>query len=102
MATSSNRTIVILGAVFLAIIVVVIVIVALIPRDESAPDPVTVTTSDTTTESDVTIDTASTSTGFDLGVLNRRLYQLLNRQLVQEGAIPVQPPTVVGKANPFL
>jgi len=38
----------------------------------------------------------------DTAVLERRDYQLLNRQLIQDGSIPVRPPDIVGKANPFL
>ena len=85
-----------MGAVFLAIVVVAIVIFALIPSDDTADVTVPDETPDAVTA------TPSASEGFDLKVLNRRVYQLLNRQLVQEGAIPVQPPAGVGKANPFL
>jgi len=99
MATG-NRTVVILGAVFLAAVIVAIVIFFMVP----AGDTPGTEQSDTTTAPVLDGAPAATgaSTGFDLGVLNRRVYQLLNRQLVQEGAIPVPPPPAVGKPNPFL
>lgn len=40
--------------------------------------------------------------GFDLRAFQREAYQRLDRSLVQEGRLPVQPPAVTGKANPFL
>lgn len=40
--------------------------------------------------------------GFKLEVLEQQAYQLLNKQLVKEGSLPVRPPAVPGKANPFL
>jgi len=40
--------------------------------------------------------------GFRLDILEQPAYQLLSKQLVQDGSLPVQPPPVTGKANPFL
>lgn len=42
------------------------------------------------------------SSQFKLEVLEQQAYQLLNKQLIREGALPVKPPVIVGKANPFL
>jgi hypothetical protein len=39
---------------------------------------------------------------FNLGVLQRTEYTRLDHSPIQEGAIPVQAPTLVGKPNPFL
>jgi hypothetical protein len=39
---------------------------------------------------------------FNVDILEQQAYQLLNKQLVREGALPVPPPAVVGKANPFI
>lgn len=39
---------------------------------------------------------------FPLEIIERQAYQLLNKQLVKEGALPVQPPAGAGKANPFI
>ena len=39
---------------------------------------------------------------FELDILRGQAYQLLNKQLVKEGALPVKPATATGKANPFL
>lgn len=39
---------------------------------------------------------------FNLDVLQQQAYQLINKQLVREGALPVAPPATPGKANPFL
>lgn len=39
---------------------------------------------------------------FNLNVLQGGLYQSLNHKIITDGALPVQPPAVTGKANPFL
>lgn len=39
---------------------------------------------------------------FQLDILEQQAYKLLNKQLVKEGALPVQPSATAGKANPFL
>lgn len=39
---------------------------------------------------------------FNLGVLQRTEYTTLDHAPIQEGALPVQAPTLVGKPNPFL
>lgn len=39
---------------------------------------------------------------FNTAVLNRSGYTQLNTGLVQNNRLPVQPPSPVGKANPFL
>ena len=39
--------------------------------------------------------------GFNLNVFQTQAYQLLNQQLVEDGSLPVTPPSTVGKANPF-
>lgn len=39
---------------------------------------------------------------FNLQVLQRSDYQALNAGLLQSGLLPVQPPAITGKANPFL
>lgn len=38
----------------------------------------------------------------DLSVLQRSDYTQLDSALLQQGALPVQPPVGAGKANPFL
>lgn len=44
---------------------------------------------------------SSTTSLFNLQVLDRQAYRVLNPQPVQEGALPVQPPANIGKPNPF-
>lgn len=39
---------------------------------------------------------------FNLKLFNRTHYQGLNLPLINNGSLPVQPPAVTGKANPFL
>lgn len=39
---------------------------------------------------------------FPLELIERQAYQLLNKQLVKGGALPVLPPAGAGKANPFI
>ena len=44
---------------------------------------------------------STTPAGFNLNVFQTQAYQLLNQQLIEDGSLPVTPPTTVGKANPF-
>ncbi len=52
---------------------------------------------ETTEDSEAPVDNS-----FDIRVLQQQAYQLLNKQLIREGALPVKPSATVGKANPFL
>lgn len=63
------------------------------------------TTSDSSTPpADSVASPQATSGQFTLNLkpLEQSAYQLINKQLVKEGALPVQPPATPGKANPFL
>ncbi len=63
------------------------------------------TSSDSDTPSATTIDEVQAPTAqftINLKPLEQQSYQLINKQLVKEGALPVQPPATPGKANPFL
>ena len=97
MAEQENKLVVILAGVLLAIVVVAGAVFILVPGDDEPSDEVVTTAinSDVQTPS-------STARGFDLTVLQQRAFQLLNRQLVLEGALPVQAPAAIGKANAFL
>ena len=46
--------------------------------------------------------TSQAGAGFDLSVLQRNDYKLLDQAPIQNGQLPVHPPAGVGKANPFL
>lgn len=110
MANSQTRLIIVLGAVLLAVIAVSAVVVLLLPSggdiDTTISPLDTATDTTTATTGEETVPTASTTfsggSSFDLRVLQSPAYLLLDKQLVQEGALPVQPPTGTGKANPFL
>lgn len=88
MTSSSLRIITILVGVLVAVIVVGGLILILVPSSNAPADNTTPVASDTPQ-----LDTA---------VLRRSEYLRLNQQAIREGAIPVQPPAVIGKANPFL
>ena len=100
--TTQNKLIIVLTAVLLAVLVASGIILFLLPSSES--DNFTDVSPEETESVGVTTNSAgSVPTGsFRLDVLQRQAYQLLNKQLVREGARPVKPPTTVGKANPFL
>lgn len=93
MAEQSNKLIVILAGALLAVVVVASALFIMMPSSDNKP-------SDTSTPG--IRETSTPVAGFKVDVLQRSAYQLLNRQLVAEGALPVQPPLEVGKANPFL
>jgi hypothetical protein len=46
--------------------------------------------------------TSQTGAGFDLTVLQRSDYKALDQAPIQNNQLPAQPPSSVGKANPFL
>lgn len=92
MADQNNKLIIILAAVFLAVIVVAAALFFLVPG----------TPKNTTVPVGSNAPLSNGDGGLDFTVLQRQQYQLLNRQLLQEGALPVAPPPQVGKPNPFL
>lgn len=49
-----------------------------------------------------TTGTAVPRAGFDTAILRSTYYTTLDQQLVTDGSLPVAPPAVSGKANPFL
>jgi len=74
-------------AIILAAVVVVAALVVLWPASPS---------STTSQQTSGTVEKLNTT------VLQRSDYTQLNQQLIQQGALPVQPPGGAGKANPFL
>lgn len=95
---SSNKVIMILTGVLLVVIAASMGVLLILPDDETGSAPAT------STDTPLLRDTppSSTTQSFDLTVTQRQSYQTLNKQLVHEGALPVQPPVSTGKANPFL
>lgn len=84
---SQNKLISILAVVLLVVIIGSVVVMWRTPRSS---------------DTDLAADTASPAVSlFPIEILQRQAYQLLNKQLVREGALPVQP-AASGKANPFL
>lgn len=95
---NQTRLIVILSAILLAVIVGSGILIFLLPS--SSPTP---TITPTTDETATTATTAPTGQGnFNTGVFQRSDYVVLDRQMIQDGRLPVQPPANAGKANPFL
>lgn len=85
MASSSQKTVVILIAVLVAVVLVAGLVIWLLPPS-STPDA-----------------SPSREAGeFNTSILQRPDYLRLDQQPVREGAVPVAPPAGVGKANPFL
>lgn len=89
-----NQQIIILSAVLGAVIIVSGLLLWLLPGAPSADEEGAL--------GRPSLDTTPTTTDFNVTVLQRSDYLELNAQLVIEGLLPVQPPTPVGKANPFL
>jgi len=85
-----NKTIIVLGGALLAVIIVGTLIIFLLPSGNQL-DP-----------SAQTGPPAENTTNFNTNVLQKPEYLRLNQQPIREGAVPVQPPAVVGKANPFI
>ncbi len=89
-ANNNNRVIVILVGVLFAVVSAAAALYFLLPSNSQ------------TGSNNVTSTTATPTVGFDISVFQKQTYQQLNRQLMQAGTLPVQPPTTAGKANPFL
>lgn len=89
---SQNQLITLLTIVLLLVIFGSIFVLLNTSEESSLP---------TTTEAPAAT-TTRTENLFPLEILERQSYQLLNKQLVKEGALPVPPPPTVGKANPFI
>ncbi len=87
---SQNQLITILALVLLTVVLGSVAILFM----TSSPSP----SSTTTTDSSI----AAVEGSFNLEVIQQQAYQLINKQLVREGALPVPPPVTPGKANPFL
>lgn len=89
----SRKTMVVLLGVLLGVLVVAGLIVWLLPSQPAAP---------TIPAQSPTAATGTTGQGLDTSALQRSDYTGLDTHLLQQGALPVQPPTNIGKANPFL
>lgn len=87
---SQNQLIVILTLVLLLVIIGSIAILMQTSFDSVTPTNMS------------TDNLPAAPSGINLEVLGRQTYQLLNKQLIKEGALPVAPPVTSGKANPFL
>jgi len=84
---STQRIVIILSAVLLALLVAFGVIYVFVtpskPASEIPPS-------------------SSAAPGFDLSALDRAQYRQLDQRPIQDNALPVHPPDGVGRPNPFL
>lgn len=87
---SQNTLIILLATVLAAVVAISAAVIFWIPTQET-PIPQTKTNV-----------TSGPVEDYDVSVTKKQEYQLLNRQLIQEGILPVVPPSNTGKANPFL
>lgn len=94
MPLDQKQTIIVLVAAFVGVIAVSMVVLLVLP-DASAP------VSEDALQSPAT-GVSTSATGFNLGVLDRTGYKMLDQTPIQNGALPVLPPPTTGKANPFL
>lgn len=111
MATSQQKLVIVLVAVLLAVIIVSGVVLWALPSQESAN---TLEFSDTETSASLTAnsfgeetdnaltETTSAPTEFNIAVFERAVFRALNLTLITNGSLPVGPPGIIGKANPFL
>lgn len=88
MANQSNRVVVILIALLVAVMAVGAVVWWVLPGGSGGPAEQSVRDPE--------------SLGFNVRVLQTGGFLALDKQLITEGALPVQPPPNTGKANPFL
>lgn len=84
----TRRTIVLLIAVLLAALLAGVAVVFLLPNTQSNPVSIPIT--------------PLPPENLDTSVLQRAEYTQLDVHLLQQGALPVQPPAAAGKTNPFL
>jgi hypothetical protein len=93
MATDIKKNVIVLAGIAVALVAGIGIIMFLF----SGPAPSAIPVSDST-DTTPTID----GQGFDLKVLQRSGYKALDQRPVQDGLLPVKPPQLPGKANPFL
>jgi hypothetical protein len=84
--TTSTKVMSVLGVLLIAAVVVSGAILVAVPPASETQAPAG----------------GGTGAGFNIQLLQRQVFQLLNRQPIQDKSLPVAPPAVVGKANPFL
>jgi hypothetical protein len=87
---SNNRLVLVLVGILLAVVSASAALYLLLPSDTEL------------NQKSATPEETITPANFDISVFEKQGYQQLNRQLMQAGVLPVQPPSNVGKANPFL
>ncbi len=92
MVENMKKNLVVVGGIIAAVIVGAGIITYLLTGTSS--EPPSVASPDETTPQ---IDNQS----FDLRVLQRAGYKALDQRPVQDGLLPVKPPQLPGKANPF-
>ncbi len=82
-----NRRLIVILALILAALVAGSLLLFLLLPNNAAPLPTTAPLS---------------SAELDLKLLQQAEYLRLDQQPIRDGSLPVQPPTDVGKTNPFL
>lgn len=101
MASRQTRLMVILVAVLLAVVLASVTILWLLPASSpTAEEPIAANSPEVGDEPGN--EQSSQAEGLDLAPVQRAGWRALDTQPILEGALPVQPPAVVGKANPFL
>lgn len=85
----TQKTVIFLFAVLLALVVAGAAVLFLLPEDSSNPE-------------ETPVPTGTLTTGLDTSILESTNYTQLDASLIQQGALPVKPPATTGKANPFL
>lgn len=96
--TSQNKLVIGLAILLALVLAISLAVVFLWP---TATAPVAPDSSISPFSSDAT-PPLDTGAAFDVRVFQQPQYQTLDQRLIQEGALPVQPPATTGKANIFL
>lgn len=104
MASRSSQLIIVLIAVLLAVLAGSGIVLWVFNNRQPAtvPTPLADETASPLSADSTNLTVPGDGATFNTTVLRSSSYNALDVQLVTSGALPVQPPAVVGKANPFL
>lgn len=104
MANKQQKLILTLLGILLLVILISSIVLLMLPSGEEETPLFTDNQEQTApaVELQETASQTTTSSGFNTSIFQGSGFRSLNLQLINSNRLPVQPPAVVGKANPFL
>ena len=95
MPKQQAQFLIVVVGILLAVVAASVVLLMAVPQPAGPTSPPDAPTGEGVEENPL-------NAGISLEILQSTGYRLLDKTSIQQGALPVQPPAVTGKANPFL